>query len=164
MMMQQTDDRGEVSLRDVTAEDLLVFFQQQLDETAHWMAAFGPPLTDDPEPFLARWERILSDDTRVARTILWNGEVAGNVTSFQLMGDPAVGYCLGREYWGRGIATRGLAAFLEIVTVRPLYARAAQDNIGSLRVLAKCGFVICGEDKGFAGAGVETEEYVLRLD
>ena len=131
--MAQNDERGVVSLRDVTAEDLLVFFEQQLDPTAHWMAAFGPVLTDDPEPFLARWERILNDDTRVAKTILWNGEVAGNVTSFQLLGDPAVGYWLGREYWGKGIATRGLAAFLEIVTVRPLYARAAQDNVGSLQ-------------------------------
>ncbi|MCB0242704.1 MAG: GNAT family N-acetyltransferase, partial [Anaerolineae bacterium] len=73
-------------------------------------------------------------------------------------------YWLGREYWGKGIATRALAAFLEIITVRPLYARAAQDNIGSLMVLAKCGFVICGKDKGFATArGGETEEYVLRL-
>ena len=55
--------------------------------------------------------------------------------------------------------------FLEFVTVRPLYARAAKDNIGSRRVLEKCGFVICGEDKGFAHArGAEIEEYVLRLD
>ncbi len=161
----ESDGHDVVSLRDVQAEDLQVFFEQQLDATAHWMAAFGPALTDDPDPYFAWWARILNDDTRVARTILWNGEVAGHVTSFQLLGDLSVGYWLGREYWGRGIATRGLAAFLEVVTVRPLYARAAQDNIGSLRVLAKCGFVICGEDKGFAAArGVETEEYVLRLD
>ena len=163
--MAQKDDFGEVTLRAVQADDLPVFFEQQLDPEAVWMAAFGAAGVHDWDEFSARWARILGDDTRVARTILWNGQVAGNVSSFLLFGDPAVGYWIGREYWGKGIATRALAAFLKIVTVRPLYARAAQDNIGSRRVLEKCGFVICGEDSGFATArGVETEEYVLRLD
>ena len=49
--------------------------------------------------------------------------------------------------------------------MRPLYARAAKDNIGSRRVLEKCGFVVIGEDKGYAHArGMETEEVVLRLN
>ena len=48
---------------------------------------------------------------------------------------------------------------------RPIFARAATDNIGSLRVLQKCGFMIIGENKDFAnGRGEETEEYILRLD
>ena len=162
--MGTNESLGVVKLRDVTADDLPVFFEHQLDTEAAWMAAFGASGMRDWDEFSARWTRALNDDTRVAKTILWNGEVAGNVSSFMLFGDPAVGYWLGREYWGKGIATRALAAFLEVVTVRPLYARAAQDNIGSLRVLAKCRFVICGEDKGFATArGGETEEYVLRL-
>ena len=34
-----------------------------------------------------------------------------------------------------------------------------------VRVLEKCGFSVCAEDKGFAdGRGAEVEEYVLRLD
>ena len=162
--MGSDKNQGVVTLRDVTADDLPLFFEHQLDPEAAWMAAFGAAGMRDWGEFSARWTRALNDDTRITRTIMWNGEVAGNVSSFMLFGDPAVGYWLGREYWGKGIATRALAAFLEVVTVRPLYARAAQDNIGSLRVLAKCRFVICGEDKGFATArGGETEEYVLRL-
>ena len=162
--MGTNENQGAVMLRAVMADDLPVFFEHQLDPEAVWMAAFGAAGMRDWDEFSARWTRALNDDTRITRTIMWNGEVAGNVSSFMLFGDPAVGYWLGREYWGKGIATRALAAFLEVVTVRPLYARAAQDNIGSLRVLAKCRFVICGEDKGFATArGGETEEYVLRL-
>ena len=162
--MGTNESLGVVKLRDVTADDLPVFFEHQLDPEAAWMAAFGAAGMRDWGEFSARWTRSLNDDTRITRTIMWNGEVAGNVSSFMLFGDPAVGYWLGREYWGKGIATRALAAFLEVVTVRPLYARATQDNIGSLRVMAKCRFVICGEDKGFATArGGETEEYVLRL-
>ena len=48
---------------------------------------------------------------------------------------------------------------------RPLYGRAAADNLGSLRVLEKCGFVRVGSERGFASArGEEIEEVILRLD
>ncbi len=79
-------------------------------------------------------------------------------------GKPEVTYWLGKEFWGQGIATRALAAFLGQMTERPVYARAAKDNAGSLRVLEKCGFTITGEGKGFANArGMEIEEYILTL-
>ncbi|GAB4579398.1 MAG: hypothetical protein Fur0022_21360 [Anaerolineales bacterium] len=68
------------------------------------------------------------------------------------------------RFWGKGIATEALPLFLEIQTVRPLYARAVKDNFGSIRVLEKCGFVKIGEDKGFANArGMEVEEVVMEL-
>ncbi|MCB0256644.1 MAG: GNAT family N-acetyltransferase [Anaerolineae bacterium] len=163
--MGTDENQGVVTLRDVTADDLPVFFEHQLDPEAVWMAAFGAAGIQDWDAFTARWTRALTDDTRVERTILWNDQVAGSVSSFTLFGDLAVGYWIGRDYWGKGIATRGLAAFLEIVTVRPLYARAAKDNIGSRRVLEKCGFAVVGEDKGYAHVrGEEIEEVVLRLD
>ena len=163
--MGTNENQGAVMLRAVMADDLPVFFEHQLDTEAAWMAAFGASGMRDWDEFSARWTRALNDDTRVAKTILWNGEVAGNVSSFMLFGDPAVGYWLGREFWGKGIATRALAAFLDVVTVRPLYARAARDNIGSRRVLEKCGFAVIGEDKGYAHArSKEIEEVVLRLD
>jgi len=37
------------------------------------------------------------------------------------------------------------------VRVRPLFAYVAKHNFGSLRVLQKCGFVICGEDQIVSG-------------
>ena len=76
-----------------------------------------------------------------------------------------VGYFIARPYWRKGIATEALTQFLELDQTRPLFARAAQDNGGSIRVLEKCGFKIIGEDRGFANArGLEIEEYILRLD
>lgn len=84
--------------------------------------------------------------------------------SFEQFGTPEVSYWIGREFWGKGIATRALSELLGHVKMRPLYARAAKDNIASLRVLQKCGFTICGEDKGFASArGEEIEEFILVL-
>ena len=54
--------------------------------------------------------------------------------------------------------------FLDDLKSRPLYARATKDNVASLRVLEKCGFTICGDDKAFANArGEEIEEAILEL-
>ena len=71
---------------------------------------------------------------------------------------------MGREYWGKGIATRALTAFLEQVTTRPLYAHVAQHNLASIRVLEKCGFAVMGEDKeSVSTGGEEVEEWILIL-
>ena len=75
-----------------------------------------------------------------------------------------VGYWIGQEFWGKGIATQALRLFLEKVALRPMYARAAKDNLASIRVLQKCGFTICGESKGYANArGCEIEEVLFIL-
>jgi RimJ/RimL family protein N-acetyltransferase len=154
---------SDVLLRDVTEADLPIFFEQQLDPAANHMAAFT---AKDPADRAAKWTKILDDDSITKRTILFGGRVAGSVSAFVApwSGQLEVTYWLGREYWGRGIATKALTEFLGHLKARPVYARAAKDNIASIRVLAKCGFTIFGRDKGFANArGEEVEEVVLRL-
>jgi RimJ/RimL family protein N-acetyltransferase len=153
-----------VSLRDVNYADLPIFFEQQRDPAANKMAAFTARDPNDLDAFQAHWQRVLGDGTIIKQTILFNGEVAGNIGFWVQDGEPEVGYWLGKQYWGKGIATRALAAFLGLIETRPLFARAAKDNIASLRVLTKCGFQIVGEGKAFANArGEEVEEYILRL-
>jgi len=156
---------GDVRLRDVTSDDLAIFFEQQRDPDANYMAAFTPRDPSDRDAFVARWAGILGNETGTIQTVLFDGQVAGSVLSYQESGRREVSYWIGKEYWGRGVATRALAAFLaHVVTERPLYARAAKDNLASLRVLHTCGFTIRGEDKGFANArGHEIEEYMLIL-
>lgn len=152
---------SDVLLREVTASDLPIFFEQQLDPDATQMAAF---LARDREAFMAHWTKILGDETITKKTILFEGQVAGNIVSFEQFGERLVGYWLGKEYWGKGIATQALSAFLDQVKVRPLYAHVAKHNIASIRVLEKCGFTIIGEEKGFADAsGEEVEEFILKL-
>ena len=153
-----------VELREVTKDDLPIFFAQQLDPAANHMAAFTRGDPANREAFMAHWARILGDDTVITKTILFDGQVAGHVASFVRFGEPEVTYWIGREYWGRGVATRALEAFLAELETRPLYARAAQDNVASIRVLEKCGFAITGHDRGFANArGEEVEEAILKL-
>ena len=154
-----------VRLRETTPGDVDIFFRQQLDPDAIWMAAFTGKDPADRAAFAARWARILGDETMVKRTVIYEGQVAGHVASFERDGEPEITYWLGREFWGKGIATLALAGFLREHTQRPLHARVAKDNKGSLRVLEKCGFRVTGEDRGFANArGEEIEEYVLTLD
>jgi RimJ/RimL family protein N-acetyltransferase len=69
------------------------------------------------------------------------------VLSFVRDGERQVGYWIARDRWGRGIATAALTALLEQVTERPLCARVAAHNRGSLRVLEKCGFRLVGEER-----------------
>jgi len=152
-------------LRDVTQDDLPIFFEHQQDPGARHMVAFTSRDPNDSEAFMSHWARILADDTITKRTILLDGQVAGNILSFQWDGKLEIGYWLGREYWGKGLATRALTHFLEIVTTRPLYAQAARDNTGSIRVLEKCGFTITGYVRSFANArNEEIEEAILILN
>jgi RimJ/RimL family protein N-acetyltransferase len=155
---------NEISLRDIAEADLPILFEQQLDPEANRMAAFTAKDPADRVAFDAHWQRIRqSPDVRI-RTIVFNGEVAGSVLSYVDSGHTEVSYWLGRDHWGKGIATHALKLFIAETGTRPLFARAAKDNVASLRVLDKCGFRITGEGKGFANArGMETEEHILTL-
>ena len=89
----------------------------------------------------------------------------GHIVGWGENGKQEVGYWIGKEYWGKGIATTAMLEFLSFQKVRPLYAHVAKHNIASLRVLEKCGFTITGEDKVFSKAlGKEVEEFILILD
>ena len=156
--------KDSVSLRDIRASDLDVLFEQQLDPQANDMAAFTSKDPADREAFEDRWARIRADERILVKTILYRGQIAGSILTHTWFGEPEVSYWLGREFWGRGIATRALIEFLDYEERRPLYARVAKDNLASIRVLQKCGFEISGEDQGFANArGEEIEEYILAL-
>ncbi|MDP9242122.1 MAG: GNAT family N-acetyltransferase [Actinomycetota bacterium] len=129
----------EVTLRDVRDEDVPILFPFQLDPEATEMAAFP---ARDWGAFSARWAKTRADETALAKVIEFNGEVAGDVGSWLDSGHRNVGYWIGRKFWGRGIATAALSQFLAYVEERPIYAHVAVHNVGSKRVLEKCGFTV----------------------
>jgi RimJ/RimL family protein N-acetyltransferase len=135
--------RPRVLLREVTEADLTVFFEHQRDPAANAMAGFP---ARERDAFMAHWAAIMTDGTVLVRTVLADGRVAGNVMSFLHEGAREVGYWIGREFWGMGVATRALRAFLRIEPRRPLYAGAARHNAASIRVLRKCSFALLRED------------------
>ena len=150
---------NEVRLRDIEPNDLPIFYEQQLDADATRMAAF--PARDRPA-FDAHWAKILGNPAMVKQTILVDGQAAGHIGSWLQDGVLLVGYWIGKEHWGKGVATRALAAFLHLVTERPLHAHVAKNNIGSIRVLEKCGFSLEREES-VEVAGKEVAELVLVL-
>ena len=153
-----TDD---VLLRHVVAADLPLLYEHQLDPEATQMAAFPPR---DRDAFMVHWKKILDDNANAIRTVTFDGHVAGYISSFERSGQRQVGYWIGKQYWGKGVATRALEAFLGCDLERPLYAHVAKHNPGSIRVLEKCGFTVCGEDRAAAATGGEAvDEFILKL-
>lgn len=151
-----------ITLRNVIESDLPIFFENQKDELAIQMTSFPPR---DREAFDAHWKKILANPNIVIKTILHDDMVAGQILCFEVDGNQEVGYWLGREFWGKGIATEALRQFLGQLKMRPLYAHIAKQNVASQRVLEKCGFVIIDEVKWTPPTGGdEVEEYELRLE
>lgn len=154
-----------IQLRPVIDADLDIFFEQERDPQANQMAAFTSPDPSNRAAFDAHWARIRADPHIRPRTILLDGQVAGQIACFERDGLPEVTYWIGRPYWGQGVATQALRLLLAEEPRRPLYGRAAQDNLASRRVLEKCGFRPIGLERSFASARLqEIEEVVLRLD
>jgi RimJ/RimL family protein N-acetyltransferase len=124
-------------LREMTLDDLPILFEHQRDPVADEMAVFA---ARDWDAFVAHDAKIRSDPTLIRRTVSVDDEVVGWIGCF---GDEQreVGYWYDRAVWGRGIATAALAAFLDDVTERPLFAHVAVGNLGSAKVLERCGFV-----------------------
>ncbi|OLO35612.1 N-acetyltransferase [Streptomyces sp. MNU77] len=133
-------------LRNVETEDLEAFLAYEHDPEAVRRSRFPPR---EREAFMAHWTtRVLGDPANLVRTVVVDegttGNVAGNIVAWWEGERRFIGYWLGRPYWGRGIGTRALTAFLELETARPLYADPAVGNTGSVRLLEKCGFVATG--------------------
>jgi RimJ/RimL family protein N-acetyltransferase len=150
-------------LRDVAETDLDAFYEQQLDPEATAMAVFP---ARDRKAFDAHWRRLLADDSLVKRTIVDAGAVAGNIGCWEQDGRRLVGYWIGREFWGRGLATAALAELVAEIPERPpLHAWVAASNVGSIRVLEKCGFVeIERHTERDEHSGKVIEEILYRLD
>jgi RimJ/RimL family protein N-acetyltransferase len=154
-----------VSLRAVEDRDLDAIYRQVKDPASIRMAAFTAQDQTDRRAFLDRVSRLRADTSVSYRVIDVDGATAGTIGSFRIDDQLEVTYWVDRTFWGKGVATAALGILLAETAERPVYARAASDNVGSLRVLEKAGFRRIGVDRGFAaGRGEEIEETILRLD
>jgi len=146
------------------ADDLNYFFQFQLNPEAIHLAAFIAKDSDNKTAYIEKYSRFLTDPTINMKTIRLDGEIVGSISKFMMFGEAEITYWIDRKYWGKGIGAGALQMFLETETTRPIYGRVAFDNIGSQKVLEKCGFIKVGEDKGFANARQEEiTEYIYKL-
>jgi len=149
-----------VSLREVRVSDLPAFFEHQRDPEGARMAAFS---SRDHAAFTAHWHKIMANPACAIRTVLFNGSIAGNMCAWTDGNERCVGYWIGREFWGRGVASAALVQFLHHETTRPLTARVVKHNVASIRVLQKAGFTPAGAEAFEPPSGVRLEELVFRL-
>ena len=116
-----------------------MLFAQQADPEANAMAAF--PTRDEPA-FREHLARVLADPANIIRAVVSGDAVVGQIGSWDDDGARNVGYWIGREHWGNGYATAALRRLITIDTTRPLWAHIADHNVGSKRVVERCGFVL----------------------
>ena len=148
-------------LRDVEPSDLDTFFEHQADPEAVAMAVFPAHARER----LLRLRRQHPNDSLMTRTIVDDGAVAGNISCWEQDRRRLVGYWVGREFWGRGLATAALGELAAEIPERPLHAWVAASNVGSIRVLEKCGFVeVERHAEHDEQTGDVAEEVLYRLD
>lgn len=122
--MELTSNRL-VRLRDVEQADLPQMYELQLDPESNRLAVTIPRNAD---AFATHWNTILRDPNITAKAIVVGDVMAGYISCFKLDGLDAVGYWIGRDFWGKGIASRALELLLRVVAIRPLHARVATSN------------------------------------
>lgn len=153
-----------VHLRKTEKSDLETLFEFTLDAEANYLAAFTSIDYQDKAAYFAKHTKLLNDATVNNQTILLGDVIVGSIAKFEMDGDNEITYWIERKHWGKGIATKALELFLSIESSRPLFARVAFDNLGSQKVLERCGFEKSGSDKGFSNARQsEIEEYIYKL-
>lgn len=154
-----------IKLINTSIADLDTLFLFQLDKEANYLAAFTSKDPSDKQAYITKWTNLLADKSIHCKTILMDGEIVGSITKFEMEGTSEITYWIGKQYWGKGIASLALQQFLPLEKNRPLYGRVAFDNIGSQRVLEKCLFSKIGTEEGYATARQqEITEVIYRLD
>lgn len=149
-----------VGLRPVRDEDIEIFFEHQREPEGAAMAMFP---SRDRDVFFSHWAKTRARTDARAMTITYEACVAGNIGSWAEDEYIFLGYWIGKAYWGQGIATAALNAYVaEHELRRPLRAHVAATNIGSIRVLEKCGFELVSRTTEFNPVlGLDVEELLM---
>jgi len=155
----------DVVLKAVEADDLVFFFEHQTDVQANEMAAFGSKHPRDKAAFYSKWQRLMENPEIVCRAVMAETHVAGYIAFFEQLGKPSISYWIGRPFWSMGIATEAVRQFLQVIVERPLYARVALTNLGSVQVLTKNGFKQLAKENSYSEALEKmVEEAVFSLE
>lgn len=157
-------DISALTLKPTTLSDIEIQFGFQLDPEANYLAAFTQKDPFDKQAYMEKYSKFLTDDTIHPQTIWLDGVMVGSIAKYMMHGDAQITYWIDKAYWGKGIASAAVKAFLGIESARPIFGCTAFDNFGSQRVLEKAGFVRVGSDRGFAnGRNAEVEEFIYKL-
>ncbi len=154
-----------IALRSLADDDLDRVFVWENDDRALKMAAFTRADSSDRRSFDAHYHRIRASPDCTVLAVEDDGVLVGTVGSFPSEVGREVTFWIDPAQWGRGLASAGLRSFLDVEPTRPLFARVAEHNAGSAKVLRRAGFVQVGAERSWAqGLGREVGETVHQLD
>ncbi len=154
-----------LELRPTIESDLDRLFSFHIEAEAHFMAAFTEKDPKNKSKYMKKWRNLMASETVNIQSILLQGEIIGSVMAYEMDKVTHISYWIGKDYWGKGIATKATSLFLSSFPKRPIYGHAAADNIGSRKVLERCGFTFERTLRSYANArGKLIEEcvYVLK--
>ena len=126
-----------LTIRPIEDSDLDTLFEHQSDPESSRMAAFP---SRDREGYMAHMAKIRKDPNNIILAIENDGAIVGEILSWETDRIRKIGYWIGKEHWGKGIATEALAILVQDLTQRPLFAEVADHNAGSRKVLERNGF------------------------
>jgi RimJ/RimL family protein N-acetyltransferase len=140
----------QIRIRPFTWEDLeaMVYHANNPKVAEKLTDAFPSPYTlEDGKAF---FERILQQDPPEVLAIEVDGKVVGNIGIHPQSDvnrlNAELGYFIGEEYWGKGIATEAIKLMVnyafEHFDLQRIFARPFGTNLASQKVLQKAGFVL----------------------
>ena len=147
-----------ISLRPFVEADAQAILDLLLDEQVK-QTYMIPDFPDGAaaRPLFDRLRTLSRDGTRFVRAICLEGRAVGLVNDVGIDGrEVELGYALLPAFWGRGIATAALRMAMEELFAQgfaAVKAAAFEENIASLRVMAKAGMTATGQTEEVAYRG-----------
>jgi ribosomal-protein-alanine N-acetyltransferase len=140
-----------IKLRGMESEDknLLIRYLNNQDVVRFLSSKIPQPYTDQDAEW---WVEVGSKQGGTVRAIEYHGLFCGVIGAvrqhFEYSHCAEIGYWLGREYWGKGIATEAVIKLTQLVfadsKLQRLYAPVFSANKASMRVLEKAGYKLEG--------------------
>ena len=127
-------------------------FAFERDPVAVRMAAFTRADPSDRAAFDAHLTRIRADRDATLLAIEHEGVLVGTIGSFTIEERREITYWIDPSRWGQGLASAALDAFLSVELTRPLFARVAEHNVASRKVLTGADFVEIDRETSYAPA------------
>lgn len=123
-------------------------------EVTKYLTWYNHESVDQTNMILALWLPLYEDSD----TYRWgierkeDGALMGMIDVVEYIdGNPVIGYCSGKKYWGNGYMTEACKAVINVLFndgYSSIFIEAVDKNIGSNRVIEKCGFKFIGKKEG----------------